>query len=213
MKKMMFNLLVLVGLLAGCASQPRPTPPDTAATTGVVATTAPSPAATAEPIAALPAPSPAATAEPTAAAPTAAAPTLVPTAAPAASADCTATAPDAEGPFYVPNAPERSSVGQGHVLSGVVRSTAGCASIANAQIEFWLAGPDGEYGDAYRATLYADTSGAYRFESNFPPPYAGRPSHIHIRVSAPGYQTLITQYYPAAGQTAGSFDLVLVPNS
>ncbi len=45
----------------------------------------------------------------------------------------------------------------------------------------------------------------------FPPPYSGRPPHIHLRVSADGYQTLVTQYYPADGRAEGAFDLVLVP--
>jgi protocatechuate 3,4-dioxygenase beta subunit len=145
-------------------------------------------------------------------------PTVVPTGSPDATEaaipeSCEATLPDQEGPFYVPGAPERSSVGQGHVLRGVVRSSDGCAPIAGAQIEFWMAGPDGEYTDDYRATQFTDAAGAYRFESNFPPPYTGRPPHIHLRVSAEGFETLITQYYPAEGQTEGAFDLVLIPGN
>lgn len=122
---------------------------------------------------------------------------------------CNLTAPDAEGPFYVPNAPRRSSVGRGHMLRGVVRSGSGCAPLAGAQIEFWLAGPNAEYDDAHRATLLADASGGYTFESNPPPPYAGRPSHIHLRVTAAGHRPLITQFYPTAGQTEAVFDVVL----
>ena len=124
---------------------------------------------------------------------------------------CEPTPPDALGPFYVPNAPQRSSVGQGHVLSGIIRSSADCAPVAGAQLEFWLAGPDGQYDDNHRATVMADASGAYRFESNLPPAYGGRPAHIHIRATARGYQALVTQYYPMPGDTAGSFELVLIP--
>ncbi|CAA9573800.1 MAG: hypothetical protein AVDCRST_MAG88-2608, partial [uncultured Thermomicrobiales bacterium] len=47
------------------------------------------------------------------------------------------------------------------------------------------------------------------FESNAPPPYAGRPPHIHIRVTAPGFPPLVTQHYPRAGQSTATFDLVL----
>ena len=126
-------------------------------------------------------------------------------------ASCAPTRPDALGPFYVPNAPARSSVGGGHVLSGVVRSSEGCAPIAGARIEFWLANPRGQYDAAHRATLFADADGAYRFESNFPPAYSGRPPHVHIRVTAEGFQELVTQYYPSQGQAEGEFDLVLVP--
>jgi protocatechuate 3,4-dioxygenase beta subunit len=73
-----------------------------------------------------------------------------------------------------------------------------------------MAGPDGEYTDDYRATQLVGADGAYRFESHFPPPYSGRPPHIHLRVSAEGYQTLVTQHYPKEGETSASFDLVLV---
>ncbi|MCF6149942.1 MAG: intradiol ring-cleavage dioxygenase [Candidatus Kuenenia sp.] len=124
---------------------------------------------------------------------------------------CKPTPPDALGPFYAPNAPERTSVGKGHILSGVVRSSTDCSPLTGARIEFWLAGPDREYDDDHRATILSDKDGAYKFESNFPPPYRGRPSHIHIKTTAKDYRTLVTQYYPAKGQTEGKFDLVLIP--
>jgi protocatechuate 3,4-dioxygenase beta subunit len=76
-----------------------------------------------------------------------------------------------------------------------------------------LAGPDGRYGDAYRATVFADAEGAYRFESHFPPAYGGRPPHIHLRVSAAGYRILVTQHYPRPGDTEARFDVVLEPES
>jgi protocatechuate 3,4-dioxygenase beta subunit len=124
---------------------------------------------------------------------------------------CRPTEPDALGPFYKPGAPVRSTVGQGYVLSGVVKAAPTCRPLPGAQLEFWLAGPDGNYDDAHRATLFADDSGAYRFESNFPPRYSFRPPHIHMRISAPGYQTLVTQHYPQEGHSQGTFDLVLAP--
>jgi protocatechuate 3,4-dioxygenase beta subunit len=117
------------------------------------------------------------------------------------------------GPFYTPGAPVRDAVGSGYVLSGVVRSAEGCGPISGVQIEFWMAGPDGEYGDAYRATVLTGADGRYRFESHSPPPYSGRPSHHHLRVSAPGFQPLVTQHYPAQGQTEATFDLVLLPDA
>ncbi len=123
---------------------------------------------------------------------------------------CEPTEQQALGPFYKPGAPERTGVGQGYVLSGVVKSTT-CRPIPGAQLEFWLAAPDGNYDDDHRATVYAEKSGKYRFESNFPPQYSFRPPHIHMRISAPGYQTLVTQHYPREAQTEGTFDLVLEP--
>jgi protocatechuate 3,4-dioxygenase beta subunit len=129
----------------------------------------------------------------------------------AAGTKCNPTPPDSLGPFYKAGAPVRASVGEGYELWGVVKSSADCAPIANAGIELWLTNPAGDYDDDHRATIYSDESGAYRFESNFPPDYSGRPHHIHIRVSADGFNTLATQHYPETGQKAGEFDLVLVP--
>lgn len=124
---------------------------------------------------------------------------------------CQPTPADQLGPFYVPDAPVRAKVGQGYVLRGAVRSAADCAAINGAKIEFWLVGPAGSYDDDHRATLFSDKSGSYRFESNFPPAYVGRPPHIHIRISATGFRTLVTQHYPESGKSDASFDLVLVP--
>ena len=123
---------------------------------------------------------------------------------------CQATPSDALGPFYVPNAPMRTAVGEGYVLSGVVRAVNDCEPIPGARIELWLANPQGQYDAAHRATMLAESQGEYRFESNVPVPYGGRPPHIHIRVTAPGFRTLVTQHYPADGQTEGTFDLVLM---
>jgi len=126
---------------------------------------------------------------------------------------CVPTRPDALGPFYRPGAPVRTSVGKGYVLSGRVLAAARCLPVPGARLEFWLAGPDGRYGDAYRATVFADAGGGYRFESHFPPAYGGRPPHIHLRVSAVGYRTLVTQHYPRPGDPEGWFDVVLEPES
>jgi protocatechuate 3,4-dioxygenase beta subunit len=124
---------------------------------------------------------------------------------------CPPTRPDADGPFYTPGAPERSKVGHGYVLSGVVRAARDCAALPGAKIEIWLNGPDGRYGDAWRATLYADADGRYRFESHLPVPYGSRPPHIHLVVNADDYAELVTQHYPQPGSSAARFDLVLLP--
>ena len=123
---------------------------------------------------------------------------------------CTPTEPDILGPFYKPDASVRSSVGKGYVLSGGVKSSEGCVPIKGARIEFWLAGPDGKYDDEHRATVFSNEAGSYRFESNIPGPCFGRPPHIHVKVSAKGFTTLITQHYPEKGKAGASFDLVLV---
>jgi protocatechuate 3,4-dioxygenase beta subunit len=59
--------------------------------------------------------------------------------------------------------------------------------------------------------MFSDDSGGYRFESDFPPPYVGRPPHIHIRVTADGHNTLVTQHYPVGRRTEATMDFVLIP--
>jgi len=135
---------------------------------------------------------------------------LAATALAAAGAACRPTAPDALGPFYEPGAPERSATGRGLVLTGVVRSAAGCAPLAGATLEWWSADPSGRYDAAHRATQRADGAGRYRYETSFPGVYPGRPAHLHVRVGAPGHRVLVTQVYPARGQTALAQDFVLV---
>jgi protocatechuate 3,4-dioxygenase beta subunit len=124
---------------------------------------------------------------------------------------CPPTKSDALGPFYKPDAPVRNVIGSGYVLTGTVRSSADCGNIPEARIEVWQAGPDGKYADAYRATVVTDTSGQYRLQTDRPPGYSGRPPHIHIRVTASGYNTLITQHYPVKEASEAVFDLILVP--
>jgi protocatechuate 3,4-dioxygenase beta subunit len=125
-------------------------------------------------------------------------------------ANCNPTQPDMLGPFYEPGAPVRTRVGSGYELSGTVLAAEECKPIPKARIEFWLANPRGDYDDAHRATVFAGERGRYRFESNVPVSYGGRPPHIHVRVTAPGYEELVTQHYPERGQRKANFDLVLV---
>lgn len=129
---------------------------------------------------------------------------------PAAQSACAPTRPDALGPFYEPNAPERSATGRGLVVSGVVRSTRGCAPLAAAAIEWWSANARGDYDGEHRASQRADGSGRYRYETTFPGRYPGRPPHLHVRVTAPGHKPLVTQLYPAPRQTHIDADFVLI---
>jgi len=123
---------------------------------------------------------------------------------------CAPTAADAEGPFYKPGAPLREATGTGLLVSGVVKSAATCEPIKAARVEWWQANPRGEYDDAHRGSLVTGEGGAYRFDTDSPPPYAGRPAHIHVKAFAAGHRPLTTQIYPKGRQSAVLFDLVLV---
>lgn len=126
--------------------------------------------------------------------------------------ECSPTPPDSLGPFYKPGAPQRRQVGTGYYLIGTVISAATCEPIPHARIELWMAGPDGNYSDKYRATIKTGPSAAYQFKSHITSGYSGRPPHIHMRISAKGFKTLVTQHYPDEGQPEDVFDLVLVPD-
>ena len=105
-------------------------------------------------------------------------------------------------------APVRTSIGSGYVLSGTVPPRSASRSPMPGSSSGWptLGGTTTTHTGP-RCLL---ARGRYRFESNVPVSYGGRPPHIHVRVRAPGYEELITQHYPERGQRKANFDLVLL---
>src|SRR5687768_116766 len=78
------------------------------------------------------------------------------TAAPPAAAGACAAGyeePDALSPSYRPGAPVREVVGQGHVLTGTVRSSRDCAPVAGARVELWPEIAGQGHPDGQRATV------------------------------------------------------------
>jgi maleylacetate reductase len=109
-------------------------------------------------------------------------------------------------------------------VSGTVRGTGG-EPVPGARIEVWESDEDGFYDVQYpdgrtggRGWLRGAPDGEYRFWSVRPAPYpipddgpvgdlltaAGRgpmrPAHLHFKVEAPGYRTLITHIFVAGDQ-------------
>jgi hydroxyquinol 1,2-dioxygenase len=108
-------------------------------------------------------------------------------------------------------------------MSGSVRSTTG-EPVAGALLEIWQADEDGLYDVQYadldeprgRGHLQSDGDGCYWFwtvhPEAYPIPTDGpvgellaatsrspmRPAHVHFKVTAPGYQTLITHVFDEA---------------
>ena len=117
---------------------------------------------------------------------------------------CAAPTPsDVEGPFYKAGAPARASFVEAGskaeklVLTGVVRS-ADCKPLAKVTLDFWQAGANGDYdnrGYRYRGVVTSDAQGRYRLETSLPPPYMGRPRHLHVKLQRPGGRVLTTQLY------------------
>lgn len=127
-----------------------------------------------------------------------------PTLAVAAVPFCKPTFDDGVSPTYKPNTPERTIVGHGRVVTGVVLSGADCKPIAHAKLEFWPEEGNLGHPESARATFYTDQTGHYRFECNMP-------DHIHMRISAPGYKTIGVNSYHPNGASEGTFDIVLEP--
>ena len=128
----------------------------------------------------------------------------------APAAGCTPTQQDSFGPFGRGMPPLRSSIGHGHVLTGVVLSALNCRPLRNARVEFWQESAQGGYTRATSGTVVTDAKGRFRFEGPFPHSEQGFP-HIHLRVLAEGHKPLLTRYEPAQGERSGSVRLVLEP--
>ena len=122
---------------------------------------------------------------------------------PARSAEREPTASQVEGPYYKPNSPLRTSLrekgmpGTRLVLKGCVLSSDG-SPIKSARLDFWQADANGVYdngGYRLRGHQFTDDQGRYSLETVVPGNYAGRTSHIHVKVQAPGQPIVTTQLF------------------
>lgn len=131
----------------------------------------------------------------------------------------TPTTTDILGPFYRPGAPLRSNLvlpyakGTPIVLKGSIFKENGKTPINNALVEIWHCDENEVYDNAsdeykYRGGQKTKADGKYEFKSILPVPYKAdpnddsswRPAHIHMRVSVPNQQDLITQIYFKGGK-------------
>ncbi|HEV2777626.1 MAG TPA: hypothetical protein VGV90_18695 [Solirubrobacteraceae bacterium] len=79
---------------------------------------------------------------------------------------------------YIPDAPERDSLGSGFVITGLVRSAAGCRPLEGVRIQVWLATQTGGEQDN-RASVRTGADGRYRIETDPTVPQFGEPN-IHV---------------------------------
>ena len=148
-----------------------------------------------------------------------------------------------QGPFYTENAPyiennqlaDISESGTRIIISGLVYNLECSEVIPNTEIDIWHANHEGDYDNSgynLRGKTITNSQGFYVFESIKPGLYLNgatyRPSHIHFKITPPGFNTLITQLYfqsdpyitsdAAASITSGPFNatnriIPLVSNS
>ena len=124
---------------------------------------------------------------------------------------CRPTPADSEGPFYRPGAPVRNATGSGLVVRGRLLGISDCRPLSGGRIEWWQTDRHGRYDDDHRGIQTVPPDGTYRFSTDFPGVYPGRPPHIHFKAAAPGYRPLTTQLYLRGGESEVEFDIVLVP--
>ena len=131
-------------------------------------------------------------------------------ASPASSA-CRPTVALGGGPFETTGAPapRRSRIGRGHVLTGRILGYPGCRPVRGAVVEFWQESPNGVYDRRGRAAVVTGRLGTFRFEGPIPPG-GFRGPHIHIHVSAAGFEDFVTTYVLASGEKQGRITIVLV---
>ena len=126
----------------------------------------------------------------------------------------TPTTTDILGPFYRPGSPLRTNLrlansnGTPIVIEGYIFKEDGETPIHNALVEIWHCDENEVYDNTsdeykYRGGQITGSDGKYAFKSILPVPYKAdpndetswRPAHIHMRVSVPNQQDLITQLY------------------
>jgi protocatechuate 3,4-dioxygenase beta subunit len=126
-------------------------------------------------------------------------------------ASCRPTPDDGFGPFGQGLPPLRAKTGTGHVLTGVVISALDCKPVRGALVQLWQANRQGVYVRALSATVVTNGAGRFRYASPRPTSYEGLPPHIHVRVAAKGFETLLSRIVVASGTRRTNVRLVLVP--
>lgn len=140
-------------------------------------------------------------------------------------ARCIETSPDQLGPYYRENPPFRTNLEVkstngvplrvvGRVLSSECTKSDD-PGIADALVDVWQADDEGVYDNEtkdyqLRGKMNADSSGDYAFMTVLPGYYATRPQHIHFMISAPGYETLVTQLYFRSDPRSAGIDETLL---
>jgi len=129
---------------------------------------------------------------------------------------CSATHAQIEGPYYRAGAPEKWDLfekgmkGQVLEIDGRVTALDCAAGLRDVELDVWQATADGHYDNdgtmglppsrmLLRGKLHTDASGRYHVRTVVPGRYLNgaqyRPSHVHVKLRAAGFQELTTQLY------------------
>ena len=129
--------------------------------------------------------------------------------------ECNLTTDDILGPYYFENAPIRNIIahqdepGQRLFISGRIMQDNCEYPISGSMIEVWhpndagcysivedcnTGNPENDYFNL-RGKFFSDVNGYYYFESILPGHYGTRPRHVHIKITTPNGEVLISQLY------------------
>ena len=136
-----------------------------------------------------------------------------------------------QGPFYTANAPtlindqlaSSTEPGGRLVISGRIQTLDCTKVIPDTVLDIWQANNAGAYDNSgfnLRGITQSNSQGFYSFETVLPGKYLNgalyRPSHIHFKITPPGFPTRVTQLYfegdtdiptdAAASITSGTYD-------
>jgi len=122
------------------------------------------------------------------------------------STDC-ATSQDMLGPFYRKGAPLRNMLVKTAMkdeipllVKGKVYGADCSTPLSHVEIDIWHCDEKKDYdmtSDSFkcRGKIFSNEQGEYWFKTFVPPPYGGRPKHIHYLIQHNSYESLATQLY------------------
>jgi len=135
-----------------------------------------------------------------------------------------ATSRDMMGPYYRKNAPVRNDltytgndVEIALKVCGKIYGIDCQQALSNIEIDIWHCDHNKRYdmkSDEYkcRGKLKTDKEGAYWFKTFVPPPYEGRPKHIHYMIhETQTYQRLVTQLYFQGDDNLDTYSWMFYP--
>ena len=108
---------------------------------------------------------------------------------------------------YIPNAPERASLGEGFIITGLVRAARGCRPLRGVRIQVWLATETGGEQDN-RASVRTDEHGRYRIETAPTVPQFGEPN-IHVAYADGQYRDVFIRRVVDLDDIRARVDLTL----
>jgi hypothetical protein len=108
---------------------------------------------------------------------------------------------------YIPDAPLRDDLGRGFVITGLVRSAAGCQPLEGVRIQVWLATATGGEQDN-RASVLTGAGGRFRIRTAPTVPQFGEPN-IHVAYDGDAFRPVFIRRVVDEDDTRAVVNLTL----